>query len=208
MPSVRASDRIESIVSCTELMKQAEHCGAFLEAAVEPDRAVEGGLLVDQDVLQVVAERLQILVAREVACPCGPTPVIVSTTRPISCLTLRSRSGRADLTAEIFRDDDVGGLLRPGLRNLDVALLEHQLAALVADQRRREAPTRPRRTDRRPASVKKRGRPDRSPPSSAPRDRLRPRQARSRMGSTRFDRLLAGTGGSIGCASFISNSVF
>ena len=29
MPSVRASDRIESIVSCTELMKQAEHCGAF-----------------------------------------------------------------------------------------------------------------------------------------------------------------------------------
>src|SRR5689334_4652902 len=29
MPSVRARRRIESIVSCTELMKQAEHCGAF-----------------------------------------------------------------------------------------------------------------------------------------------------------------------------------
>src|SRR5882724_10815859 len=29
MPSVLASVRIESIVSCTELMKQAEHCGAF-----------------------------------------------------------------------------------------------------------------------------------------------------------------------------------
>src|SRR5206468_11420080 len=29
MPSVRASVRIESIVSSTELMKQAEHCGAF-----------------------------------------------------------------------------------------------------------------------------------------------------------------------------------
>src|SRR5947207_13529134 len=28
IPSVRASVRIESIVSCTELMKQAEHCGA------------------------------------------------------------------------------------------------------------------------------------------------------------------------------------
>src|SRR5215471_21301254 len=27
MPSVRASVRIESIVSCTELMKHAEHCG-------------------------------------------------------------------------------------------------------------------------------------------------------------------------------------
>src|SRR5579872_3391262 len=29
IPSVRASVRIESIVSRTELMKQAEHCGAF-----------------------------------------------------------------------------------------------------------------------------------------------------------------------------------
>src|SRR6187549_557929 len=29
MPSVWASVRIESIVSCTELMKQAEHCGLF-----------------------------------------------------------------------------------------------------------------------------------------------------------------------------------
>ena len=29
MPSVLASVRIESIVSCTELMKHAEHCGAF-----------------------------------------------------------------------------------------------------------------------------------------------------------------------------------
>src|SRR4030081_792789 len=29
MPSVRASVKIESIVSWTELMKHAEHCGAF-----------------------------------------------------------------------------------------------------------------------------------------------------------------------------------
>src|SRR4029453_11021919 len=29
IPSVRASDRMESIVSETELMKHAEHCGAF-----------------------------------------------------------------------------------------------------------------------------------------------------------------------------------
>ncbi len=29
MPSVLARPRIDSIVSCTELMKQAEHCGAF-----------------------------------------------------------------------------------------------------------------------------------------------------------------------------------
>src|SRR3954447_14932910 len=29
IPSVLASVRMDSIVSCTELMKQAEHCGAF-----------------------------------------------------------------------------------------------------------------------------------------------------------------------------------
>src|SRR5215204_2283177 len=29
MPSVFAKPRIDSIVSCTALMKQAEHCGAF-----------------------------------------------------------------------------------------------------------------------------------------------------------------------------------
>src|SRR5215218_10345265 len=29
MPSVFARPRIDSIVSCTELMKQAEHCGCF-----------------------------------------------------------------------------------------------------------------------------------------------------------------------------------
>src|ERR671919_2982407 len=29
IPSVFASPRIDSMVSCTELMKQAEHCGCF-----------------------------------------------------------------------------------------------------------------------------------------------------------------------------------
>src|SRR5204863_4746455 len=48
--------------------------------------------------------------------------------------------GRSDLPAEIFRDDDVRRLLRPEFGNLDVALLEHQLTALVADERRAELP--------------------------------------------------------------------
>jgi hypothetical protein len=58
---------------------------------------------------------------------------MVSTTRPISCLTELSRSGVAHLPAEVLRDDDVGGLLRPELGNLDVALFEDDLALLVAD---------------------------------------------------------------------------
>jgi len=57
--------------------------------------------------------------------------VIVATTRPTSCLMLALRS--TDLPAKIFRNHDVGRLLRPELRNLDVALLEDDLAALVAD---------------------------------------------------------------------------
>ncbi len=58
----------------------------------------------------------------------------------MSCLTLRSRSGRADRPAEVLRDDDVGGLLRPELRDLDVALLEDDLALLVADDGRADVP--------------------------------------------------------------------
>ena len=38
----------------------------LLEADVEPHRAVERGLLIDEQVLQVVAERLQVVFAREV----------------------------------------------------------------------------------------------------------------------------------------------
>src|SRR5262249_14423204 len=48
--------------------------------------------------------------------------------------------GTPDLPAEIFRDDDVGRLLRPGLRDLDVALLEDDLALFVADDGGAELP--------------------------------------------------------------------
>ena len=59
MPSVRARPRIDSIVSCTELMKQAEDCGVLLDPDVEPDRAVEGRLLLDEQVRELVAEGLR-----------------------------------------------------------------------------------------------------------------------------------------------------
>src|SRR3954465_3225298 len=36
IPSVLASVRIDSIVSCTELMKQAEHCGAASKPQLNP----------------------------------------------------------------------------------------------------------------------------------------------------------------------------
>ena len=119
----------------------------LLEADVEPDRPVERRLLVDQQVLQIVRERLQIVLAREVLLlprPAGDRVDDAADQLLDAALALR----RADLPAEILRDDDVGGLLRPEAGHLDVALLEDDLALLVADDGRADAPTRPRRTDR------------------------------------------------------------
>ena len=112
----------------------------LLEAAVEPDRAVERRLLVHEDVLQIVAERLQVLVAREVLAARAPTPVIVSTTRPMSCLTLRSRSGVPICPRKYFETTMLVACCDQSLGDLDVALLEHHLAALVADDRRTQLP--------------------------------------------------------------------
>src|SRR5688572_19563908 len=92
MPSVRASVRIESIVSWTELMKHAEHCGVFsnpqlnhtglLNAAFWYTRMCFRSSLNacrSSSLAKYLSARAQV--------------VIVSTTRPTSCLTLRSRAG-------------------------------------------------------------------------------------------------------------------
>src|SRR5262245_36761106 len=89
--------------------------------------------------LQLVAERLQRILAREVLILPRPRRDRVDHAPDQlldAVLTLR----RADLAPEILGDDDVGRLLRPGTRNLDVALLEDDLALLVADHRRPDFP--------------------------------------------------------------------
>src|SRR5262249_6703226 len=48
--------------------------------------------------------------------------------------------GRADVAAEVLGDDHVGRELRPGLRHLDVGLLEDHLALLVGDLGRAPLP--------------------------------------------------------------------
>ena len=72
MASVLARSMIEDIVSWTELMKQARALRLLLDADVEPDRRVEGHLLVDEEVGQLGLERLEVLVGREVALRLGP----------------------------------------------------------------------------------------------------------------------------------------
>src|ERR1044072_3893223 len=92
MPSVRASVRIESIVSCTELMKQAEHWGAFSKPQL-----YHTGLLNAAFWYTRMCFRSSLNACRSAPVAkylwSRPHFVIVSTTRPMSCLTLRSRGG-------------------------------------------------------------------------------------------------------------------
>ena len=66
--------------------------------------------------------------------------VIVSTTRPMSCLTLRSRSGVPIWPRKYFETTMLVACCDQDFGNLDVALLEHHLAAFVADDRRAQLP--------------------------------------------------------------------
>ena len=99
MPSVLARVRMESSESCTELMKQAEHCGLVypvtpnstfcvlripvpvaavgvgldaIAAYVEPDGRVEGGVLANEDVSEFVVESGAVFGSAEVALAHAP----------------------------------------------------------------------------------------------------------------------------------------
>ena len=66
--------------------------------------------------------------------------MIVSTTRPISCLTERSRSGVPICPRKYLETTMLVACCDQNFGKLDVALLEHQLAALVGDERRAQLP--------------------------------------------------------------------
>src|SRR5947208_2352943 len=91
MPSVRASLRIESIVSCTELMKHAEHCGAFSKPQLNHTGLLNAAFWYTRRCLRSSLNALKSSSAAKYRCARAHS-VIVLTTRPISCLTLRSRS--------------------------------------------------------------------------------------------------------------------
>src|SRR6185295_6295272 len=92
IPSVLASVRMESIVSWTELMKHAEHCGAFSNPQLN-----QTGLLKAAFWYTRMCFRSSLNAWRSASVAkylfAFAHIVIVSTTRPMSCRTLRSRSG-------------------------------------------------------------------------------------------------------------------
>ncbi len=138
IPSLVFQSRIDSIVSWTERMKQAEHWGLLLEPDVEPHRAVEGRFLVKQDVGQLGLEGVGVLVGCEVAAvapPAGDRPGDPGDHLLHGALALR----RAELAAEVLLGDDVGRVLGPALRELDLALLERGVLR-IADHRVADLP--------------------------------------------------------------------
>ena len=110
-----------------------------LHADVEPDRRVEGHLLVYEEVRQLRLEGGEVLVRVEVVLRQRPTGDGVD--HPIDqLLDAALAAGRPDVAAEVLADHDVGGELRPEVGNLDVRLLEDGLARLVLDLCRAELP--------------------------------------------------------------------
>ena len=106
--------------------------GRVLDAHVEPDRAVERGALVQDDLLQLVMEDVGVFFGREVSL--GPPPAGDRVRHAVdhvldAVLALR----RAEGAPEILGHDDVGGQLRPAGRDLHVVLLEDDLAAVPRD---------------------------------------------------------------------------
>ena len=92
-------------------------CGHAGHADVEPHRAVERGPLVDEDRLQLVAERVGLVVVGEVAAVDAPVGDGVG--HPVDHLAQRRLPpGRAEVPAEVLLGGDVRRVLRPGDREL------------------------------------------------------------------------------------------
>src|SRR5688572_29803461 len=91
MPSVLASVRIESMVSCTELMKQAEHCGAFSNPQLNQTGLLKAAFWYTSRCFSSCEKLWSASSLAKYFCA-RAQPVMVSTTRPMSWRTLRSRS--------------------------------------------------------------------------------------------------------------------
>src|SRR5215472_6648701 len=124
-------DRLHRVVDREDEAGRALRRG--LEADVEPDRAVEGGVLVDEDRLQLGLEGVGFVGVREVAALLAPGDGGVDDAADHllhAGLALR----RGEAAAEVLLRDDVRRGLRPELRELDAALLEGGAVAARDDR--------------------------------------------------------------------------
>ena len=137
-PSRVFQSRIESMLSSTREDEAGRALRLLLEADVEPHRRVERRELVEQDVGQLRLERVAVLDGGEVAALA--TPVGDRARDAADHLLDRALARRrVQLPAEVLLGDDVGRVLRPGLGELDVLLLEGDAVA-VTDPRVADLP--------------------------------------------------------------------
>ena len=117
-------------------MKQALACwGTPCDPDVEPHRGVEGGLLVDDEVLELVAEGLGLVVVDEVAVLDAPGGDGVD--HPVGDLpAATTRARRCRGCPEVLLGEDVGGVEAPGRGHLDPSCSKATAAvAVVGDPR-------------------------------------------------------------------------
>src|SRR3954471_13720128 len=100
-PSRRIQSRIESIESSIERMKQAEHCGFSSNPTLNQTGELKEAYWLTRIAFSSASN---VSASSSVAKypPARPQPEIVSTTRPIICLTLDSRSGELILPLKYF----------------------------------------------------------------------------------------------------------
>ena len=101
IPSVFASARIDSIVSSTELMKQAEHCGAFSKPQLNQTGLLNAAFCRTSRNFRSSRNACRSSAAAKYRCR-PAHPAMASTTRPISCRTLRSRPGDESCPRKYF----------------------------------------------------------------------------------------------------------
>ncbi len=105
-----------------------------LQADIEPDRAVEGRFLVQEQVGQLIGEDASFLRAEEVAVIDAPAGDRLHHARDERFQALLA-CGLAQADAKIFGDHDVGGHLRPESGHFYVMLLEDHFAVFRCNAR-------------------------------------------------------------------------
>src|SRR5919199_976480 len=133
---VPVEDRLHVVLDAEDEAGRALR--GLLEAHVEPDRRVERRHLVQEHVRQLGLERVAVLGRGEVAARPAPIGDRAGDARD-HLLDRALAGGRVELAAEVLLGDDVRRVLRPRARELDVRLLEGDLAA-VADPRVAQLP--------------------------------------------------------------------
>ena len=131
LPRGQVHDRLHRVVDGVNEAGGA--LGLLFVAHIEPNRAVEGRVLVDQEVAQLLLERDRLFAVQEVAAVA--TPAADGIDDPVDQLLDRRLSGGGVLlSVEVFGDNDVGRVLRPESRHLHIALLEQHVAAVRCDR--------------------------------------------------------------------------